>query len=155
MNEVCVALDLETTGLDPARDEIIEIGAVRFRGNEILGTYETLVNPGRAVPEFVRQLTGISQRDVDAAPSLSAVAEDMLAFVGDDPVVGHNVGFDLGFLEKAGLRRGNSWYDTLQLASALIPQARADSLPGLARAPGSSHGSPHRPCPDSRLSAPR
>ncbi|MCH7706274.1 MAG: 3'-5' exoribonuclease [Chloroflexi bacterium] len=152
MNEVCVALDLETTGLDPARDEIIEIGAVRFRGNEILGTYETLVNPGRAVPEFVRQLTGISQRDVDAAPPLSAVAEDMLAFVGDDPVVGHNVGFDLRFLEKAGLRRGNSWYDTLELASAFIPQASDYSLTGLARALGISHGKPHRALEDARLS---
>ena len=152
MDEVCVALDLETTGLSPARDVIIEIGAVRFRGEEILGTYETLVNPGREVPEFVRQLTGITQNDVDSAPPLSAVAEDVKAFVGDDPVVGHNVGFDMGFLERAGLRGGNSSYDTLELASALIPQASDYSLTGLARALGISYGRPHRALEDARLS---
>ena len=152
MGEVCVALDLETTGLNPEHDAIIEIGAVKFRGDEVLGTYETLVNPQRAIPEFVRQLTGITQSDVDAAPPLSAIAEDMLAFVGDDPVVGHSVGFDLGFLEKAGLRRGNSSYDTLELASAFIPQASDYSLTGLARALGISHGRPHRALEDARLS---
>ena len=62
-----VALDLETTGLDTQRDEIIEIGAVKFQGGQILGSFNTLVNPHRSLSQFVNQLTGITDRDLSGA----------------------------------------------------------------------------------------
>ena len=62
MNQIFVALDLETTGLDPKRDTIIEIGCVKFRGNEILDEWSSLVNPGRKLPFVISQLTGITDR---------------------------------------------------------------------------------------------
>ena len=76
LDETWIALDLETTGLSPRGDEIIEVGAVRFRGDEVLDTFETFVNPGRTLSPFIVDLTGIRQRDVDAAlPKIVAWAE--------------------------------------------------------------------------------
>ena len=66
MNHTYVALDLETTGLDPESDRIIEVGAVKFRGREVLGTFHTLVNPQRPLPSRVRLITGIAAEELDA-----------------------------------------------------------------------------------------
>src|SRR5512143_3195566 len=99
MTEV-VAIDIETTGLDPDRDAIIEIGAVKFKGNRIEDEWSTLVNPQRHVPEFITALTGIDDAMLRAAPSFADVANDVQAFIGDARILGHNVRFDLGFLRK-------------------------------------------------------
>ncbi len=151
LDEVCVSLDLETTGLDSDREEIIEIGAVKFQGSKVLATFETLVNPGRALPSFVAQLTGISQRQVDTAPLLANVAGQFLAFVGPLPVVGHNVAFDLAFLAKAGLALSNPRYDTQDLASVFLPRVDSYALGELAYALGISHGRLHRALEDARV----
>src|SRR3989304_8469983 len=98
-----VAWDTETTGLDENRDAIIEIGAVRFNGRRIENEFSTLVNPNRHIPEFITGLTGIDDAMVRQAPRLRDIAHELEAFVGDAPILGHNVRFDLGFLQKAGL----------------------------------------------------
>ena len=152
MEQVCVALDLETTGVEPEKDEIIEIGAVQFRGDEVLGTFQTMVNPRRAIPEFVRQLTGITQREVDAAPPLSAVAGDLAAFLGRYPIVGHSIGFDLAFLSRAGLPLPNPRHDTMELASVLFPNAKGYALTALADMVGITYGRAHRAVEDARMS---
>ena len=95
-----VALDLETTGLDPAKDEIIEVGAVRFSTEGELSTFETLINPGRPIPSQITQLTGISDRDVTTAPRFPRVRDKLTGFIGDAAVVGHNIRFDLFFQKK-------------------------------------------------------
>ena len=151
LDDVCVALDLETTGLDSERDEIIEIGATKFLGDEVLETYETLVNPGRTLSEFITQLTGITQHQVDTAPPLSAVAAELLTFVGQWPLVGHNVTFDMAFLAQAGFRLNNQQYDTLELASVFLPRASEYSLSGLARALAIPFDRPHRALGDARI----
>lgn len=116
-----VALDLETTGLDQSRDEIIEVGAVRFDGQRELDVFQTLVNPGRPIPLSITKLTGITDRDVITAPPFSAVREKLCRFVGDDVVVGHNVAFDLGFLGRQNCLRDHVGLDTLELATILMP----------------------------------
>ena len=103
IEDAWVALDLETTGLSADGDAIIEVGAVKFQGDEELDTYTTLVNPYRSLDSFIRRYTGISQEDVDAAPPFSEVAPRLAAFIGSAPVVGHNIGFDLDFLRSGGL----------------------------------------------------
>ena len=95
-----VAIDIETTGLDPARDAIIEIAAVRFNGHRVEAEWSTLVNPGKPIPAFITQLTGITNEMVRNAPNLQDVLQEFADFVGDDPVVGHNVRFDLSFLQR-------------------------------------------------------
>src|SRR6185436_18169806 len=102
-----VAIDIETTGLSEERDAIIEIGAVKFKGHRVEAEWSTLVNPNRHIPEFVSGLTGINDVEVRNAPRFQEVAEKLEAFVGNTPVVGHNVRFDLGFLQRAGLLRYN------------------------------------------------
>ncbi len=133
LTEVWVAIDTETTGLDPERDQIIEVGAVKFRGDEVLDVFQSFVNPGRRLSSFIRKFTGIAQKDVDRAPPFSKVARDLLPFIGVSPVVGHNVGFDLGFLRSHGLPITNALSDTYDLAQVFLPSASEYSLGGLAR----------------------
>ncbi len=123
MQQTIVALDLETTGLDAHKDAILEIGAIKFRGNEVLGTFETLVNPERNIPEVVQRLTGIKPADAAKAPRLADVLPQFIEFVGDADVLGHSVRFDLGFLEANGFKSGGHVIDTYELASALLPSA--------------------------------
>ena len=94
---VHVALDLETTGLDSSRDTIIEIGAVKFQGDRQIDSFQTFVNPGRPIPDHIQRLTHISPHQVERAPMFGSIADDLAAFIGDHPVIGHNVRFDVGF----------------------------------------------------------
>lgn len=120
----CV-LDLETTGTDRTEDRITEIGAVRVRGGEVLGTFQTLVNPGRAIPPAITVLTGLTDAVVATAPRVEAVLGTLRQFIGDAVVVGHNVRFDLGFLRTAFERVGDHRFrpttiDTVALARKLV-----------------------------------
>jgi DNA polymerase-3 subunit epsilon len=120
-----VVVDLETTGGSPGADAITEVGAVKLRGGECLGIFQTLVNPGVAIPPEIVYLTGITQAMVVPAPRIESVLPSLLEFVGDAVVVGHNVRFDLGFLQ-AGLQRQqyprltNRFVDTCLLARRLV-----------------------------------
>ncbi|MBI4202436.1 MAG: 3'-5' exoribonuclease [Chloroflexi bacterium] len=152
LEQVCVALDLETTGVDPERDEIIEIGAVKFQGDMVLGTFQTLVNPRRQLPDFIKQLTGITQREVDGAPPLSAVAGELTAFLSHHPIVGHSISFDLAFLSRAGLSLSNPYHDTMELASVLYPNARGYALTALADMLDISYATAHRALEDAAMS---
>ena len=89
-----VAIDIETTGLDPQKDAIIEIAAVRFNGHRVEDEWTKLINPGRPIPRLITQLTGINDEMVRQAPPLNAVLQDLADFVGDDPVIGHNIRFE-------------------------------------------------------------
>ena len=150
LEELYVSLDLETTGLDPQRDAIIEVGAVKFRGSEEIETFHALVNPLRALSPFVVQLTGISQREVDGATTFSMVAADVAAFLGSLPIVGHSVAFDLAFLTQGGLNLPNPRYDTLDLASVFLPGERSYAQSELSRSLGLAPERPHRALEDAR-----
>ena len=132
LEQVYVSLDLETTGLDAERDTILEIGAVRFRGDEVLDTFETFVNPGRAIPDHIQRLTGIRPSQVERAPSFPNVSAEFTEFLGASPVVGHNIQFDLRFLDSHGLHVASSAYDTMDLATVFLPKSRRYSLKHLA-----------------------
>ena len=147
-DQVHVAVDLETTGLDSARDAILEVGAVRFRGDEVLDTYQTLINPGRNIPEFVQRLTHITPQQVRRAPFFSTISAELEDFLGADPIIGHNVRFDVGFLEANGLALINPAYDTWDLASMFMPRSRRYSLQYLSNHFGISHKDAHRALAD-------
>jgi len=120
----CV-LDLETTGTSPADCEITEVGALRFSGGELTGTFQTLVNPGKPIPPMITVLTGITHAMVVEAPRIGEVLPSLLEFVGDAVIVGHNVRFDVSFLDAAAIRLGygklpNLSVDTLGLARRLV-----------------------------------
>ena len=132
MTTTYVAIDLETTGLDPTRDAIIEVGVVTFRGNAIVDEFEALVNPLRDIPPFVSQLTGITDAMVADAPSLYSLRARLKSKLADHVIVGHNVEFDLGFLRESSLGIGHPRIDTVTLASILVPEAGRFNLGALA-----------------------
>src|SRR5689334_18659943 len=147
-----VAIDIETTGLSEDRDTIIEIGAVKFKGHRVEDEWTTLINPGRHIPEFITGLTGISDVEVRQAPKLREVAQALEAFVGDAPVVGHNVRFDLGFLQKqAGILHYNEVIDTYELASVLMPTASRYNLGSLGKQLGILLPATHRALDDAKV----
>ncbi len=150
MLPIYVALDLETTGLDPDRDAIIEIGAVKFRGEEVLEEFSTLVNPGRPLPSEIVVLTGLTDEELEAAPRLHEVLHRFSRFVGDRLVVGHSIGFDLEFLHRHSILEPNRLLDTFTLATILAPDARRYSLRSLAQFLGFPPPVSHRALDDAR-----
>ena len=132
----CV-LDLETTGGDRNNDVITEIGAIKVRGGHSLGTFQTLINPGRAIPPSITIITGITDAMVMPAPRIEQVLPTLLEFCGDAVIVGHNVRFDVAFLNAALGRShrptlANPAIDTLALARRLVrdevPDCRLGTL---------------------------
>ncbi|NOH02462.1 MAG: 3'-5' exonuclease [Chloroflexi bacterium] len=146
-----VSLDIETTGLDEERDSIIEIAAVKFNGRRVEGEFNTLVNPGKHIPDFITGLTGIDDAMVRQAPRLRDVAHELTAFVGDAPILGHNVKFDVGFLRKAGLFEYQQTLDTYELASVLLPAASRYNLGALGKQLGIPLPATHRALDDARV----
>ncbi|MCY3883257.1 MAG: exonuclease domain-containing protein [Chloroflexi bacterium] len=148
-----VALDLETTGLDPSDDRITEIGAVRFdeEGRE-LGVFDQLIDPGRPIPAFTEKLTGITNEDVRGAPAFGDVASDLAAFVGESAVVGQNVRFDLAFLAEAGVEFEGPALDTLRFARILFPEGPG-ALSDLAAELGVEMPVAHRALADAKATA--
>jgi len=146
-----VALDLETTGLDHERDAIIEIGALRFDGSRVEDEWTTLVNPGRHIPEFITNLTGINDEMVRQAPRIRDVLDELAAFIGDAPILGHNIQFDLSFFKKYGLFGLNERIDTYEMAAVLLPSASRYNLGALGQALGIPLPASHRALDDARV----
>src|SRR5574339_792832 len=150
MNSI-VAIDIETTGLSDERDAVIEIGAVKFKGHRVEDEWTSLINPNRHIPEFITGLTGISDVEVRNKPRLAEVAPDLERFVEDAPVVGHNIRFDLGFLQKVGLFEYNDVIDTYELASVLMPTASRYNLGSLGKQLGILLPATHRALDDAKV----
>lgn len=151
MSSSIVAIDIETTGLDKDRDSIIEIGAVRFNGKRVEDEFSTLINPGKHIPEFITGLTGIDDSMVRQAPRLNDILHELEAFVADAPVIGHNVRFDLGFLQKANVLTFNRVIDTYALASVLMPAASRYNLGALGQQLGILLPATHRALDDAKV----
>jgi len=143
-----VALDLEMTGVDLETDDIIEVGAVRFTADGPRARFSTLVNPGRPLPRRIAALTGIRTEELAAAPPFTEVAERLIRFVGDAPVVGQHVDWDLAFLKKHGLVAAGPVFDTAQIAELLLPGRPDYSLRSLARLLDVEFPVQHRALPD-------
>ena len=133
---VRVALDLETTGLQAEHDAILEVAAIKFQGATVLDTLETLVAPGRPVPYRVQRLTGITPQQLTGVPQFESIAQKLQQFIGDLPIVGHSIPFDVGFLRRRGLVRNNALIDTFELATVLLPSLPSYNLGQVAAALG-------------------
>jgi DNA polymerase III epsilon subunit family exonuclease len=150
-----VVIDVETTGTDPKMSDLVEVAAVKIKGTKIVDRWSTFVNPGRSI--VGNQMHGITDKDVQGAPSPREAADQLLAFVGDALIVGHNVGFDLGFIEEArgeGFRfQPGSYLDTLVIAREGYPGAESYKLGDLARFFGVELSQSHRALPDAEATA--
>ncbi len=154
-----VALDVESTGLAPGRHRLLEVAAVVVRGGELGAQFQKLINPGRAIPQFITQFTGISAAMVKRAPAAGKVLPKLREFIGGRPIVGHNVGFDLGFLnyeaEQCGMAEGfpSEGVDTIALARRYLTGMRRARLDRVAAALHIPVHSRHRALPDALLTA--
>ncbi len=148
---IIVSLDIETTGLDENRDAIIEIAAVKFNGKRVEDEFTTLINPGKPIPDFITGLTGIDNAMVRQAPRLREIEHALTAFVGDAPILGHNIKFDIGFLRKAGLFPYHQTIDTYELASVLMPTASRYNLGSLGQQLNIPLPATHRALDDARV----
>ncbi|MCY4008211.1 MAG: exonuclease domain-containing protein [Anaerolineaceae bacterium] len=153
MHGAIVTLDIETTGLDPQRDHIIEIGAVRSENGSETAVFQAFVNPGIPIPSFITNLTGIRDEDVAGAPAAAEVLPEFADFVGDRPVLAHNARFDLSFLQAGGILQDNLALDTVGLATLLLPQAQRYSLSALAETLGIELTNAHRALEDARATS--
>lgn len=115
-----VFLDIETTGIDPSRDHIIEIACVKWKDFKILERFESLVNPRMPIPQEIVILTGITDSLIHTAPLFSEIKEKIIQFVGSLPVIGHNIPFDTSFLKSHHFEIQNPEIDTLSLARILL-----------------------------------
>lgn len=131
-------LDIETTGLDPSFDEIIEMSAIRVRNNAIDCTFSSLIKPDYPIDDFISELTGITNDMLCDAPPLSAILPEFLRFVGDDTLVGHNVNFDINFIyDQSALLSlppfKNDFIDTMRLSRKLFPDLTNHKLATVSR----------------------
>lgn len=156
MTDSYVCIDLETTGLDPRRDKIIEIGVVRIERGETVGEWETFVNPGRKLPERIVELTGIHDGDLSGAKPIGEVLPELLGFLGEDVLLGHGILFDFSFLKKAAVNERLSFerqgIDTLKIARKYLKNLESRSLGALCKYYEIPH-SAHRALGDARATA--
>jgi DNA polymerase III subunit epsilon len=152
-----VVVDLETTGGSPAGAHITEVGAVKIRGGEVIGEFQTLVNPAEPIPAFISVLTGITNPMVADAPRIDSVLPAFLEFARHSVLVAHNAPFDISFLKAAAALTGHSWpafrvIDTAHLARQLISKDEAPNrkLGTLARLFGAATTPDHRALHDAR-----
>lgn len=134
-----IVFDLETTGLNPAGEEITEIAAVRVVEGEIRDSFQTYVNPHKPIPPEITELTGISDETVADAPDLDKAVPEFLKWAGEGqyPLVAHNAGFDMGFLRTAcqrlGIEREFTSIDTLEMSRLMLPHMHKFKLNILAK----------------------
>lgn len=126
-------IDLETTGLDPRYDSIIEVAAARVQDDNIVAEYSSLVNPGYSLDPYITELTGITDEMLKDAPSLNSVLPAFLDFIGSSVIVGHNVNFDINFIYDAcidllGKPFVNDFVDTLRISRRLYPDMKHHRL---------------------------
>ncbi|MFC1537917.1 helicase C-terminal domain-containing protein [Candidatus Latescibacterota bacterium] len=126
-----VSFDLETTGLDPRNNEIIEIGAVKVEQGKFMEEYSEFVHPGRPIPDFITHLTGISDNDVADAESIKVVLPTFLDFADGYVLLGQNVAFDISFINSKRSYYKGLYIDNIELARILLPQLHSYSLDNL------------------------
>lgn len=143
MYDTYIALDLETTGLNPKRDKIIEIGALKVVNGKEVDSFSTFINPGRKLEDRIVELTGITDAQLMDAPYIEEVLPEVLTFIGEYPLLGHHILFDYSFLKKAAVDSKKSFekkgIDTLKIARKYLPELEHRSLPYLCEYYGIEH----------------
>ena len=149
-----IALDLETTGLNPAEDRILEIGAVRVEDGKITGTYDTLIRTGVPIAAKIQELTGITEEMAESGRNIREVMEEFIPFCKDLPLLGHNIMFDYSFVKQNAVNLGLTFekqgVDTLKIARKLLPQEESKSLTALCAYYGINREREHRASDDAQ-----
>lgn len=157
MKRSYIAVDIETTGLRPEEDAIIEIGAVKYVDGEVVDTYSSFINPGITLPSRIVDLTGITDEMLEDARSIKEVLPEFLEFFDTDLILGHNIKFDFSFLKTAAMRLGYSFetrgIDTLRLAKVIHPELPSRTLEAMCEKYGIIRENKHRAYDDAKAAA--
>ncbi len=153
-----IIFDVETTGLNPKKEHLTEIGAVRMHGMQITDSFGTMVNPGKHIPSNITELTGITDEMVENAPSEAEAMRQFIEFCGDKPVLAaHNAQFDTSFMRAICERYGYVFefatLDTLVLCRRMLPQMARHKLDGVARTLKLGNFEHHRAVDDAQMLA--
>lgn len=153
----CV-IDLETTGGNHENDQIIEIGMVKIKNLEIVDEKNLLIDPQIDIPEFIQKLTSIKQKDIQGCPTIQDVIEEILAFIGDDIVVAHNISFDLPFINSVLRRLGRDELENKSLCTNvmtkhMIPEIMSSNLTYMSQLFEIDHNNAHRAYDDALATA--
>ena len=152
-----VVFDIETTGLSPTNNRIIEIGAVRIKDGRIQDTFSEFVNPEVPIPYTITKLTSITDAMVQNAPTIEVILPKFLEYIGDASVVAHNATFDTGFIRENAKRLGlvfdSTIVDTMTLAHILLPELGKYTLDRLCKQFGVVNEHHHRACDDAAATA--
>ena len=150
-----VLIDIETTGLSPDYDEIIELAAIKVCNNEIIDTFSSFVKPSFEIDEFITELTGITNSMVSNAPDITSVIDKYLDFIGENIIIGHNVNFDINFIydfaQKNGYNFSNDFVDTMRLFRKLHPELKHHRLSDMCSLYKIDYSHAHRSLSDCEL----
>jgi DNA polymerase-3 subunit alpha (Gram-positive type) len=157
LDQTFVIFDLETTGLSYSTDSIIEIGAARIRGKEIIETFSELIDPGIPLPEIIVEITGITDEMLIGKRTIEQVMPEFLDFIADDPVVAHNAEFDTSFIRNHCRSMGLSFdpiiLDTLKISRIILKDIKRHRLSNLVKYYGIKLENHHRAIDDAVATA--
>lgn len=141
-----VALDVETTGLSPVYNELIEISAIKYDGETKVDTFSTLIKPKRPISRTITNITGITNQMVAKSPQIEDVMPKLVEFIGDNPIVAHNANFDFSFLQNNSNRSfsKNTVIDTVALSRKMLPNLPNHKLNTVAKCIGIQEEGFHR-----------
>lgn len=152
-----VAVDIETTGLNPKCEKVIEIGAVKVENGILVGEFQTLIQPNRKLNEFVVQLTGITDEMLENAPEEEEAFAKFLDFAGEEVLLGHHLIFDYSFLKRMAVNQKISFerngIDTLKIARVFLPELEKRTLDFLCAHFQIVNGHAHRAFEDAKATA--
>ena len=151
-----VLVDIETTGLSPQKDDIIEIGAVKVKDNKIVDEFQTLIKTDRKLSNTIVNLTGITNEMLDKGEEISKVMEDFLEFAGDNVLVAHNANFDINFLYDKSEKHlnkylKNDFIDTMKMSRRLLPGLDNYKLGTIAKHYNIDYSKAHRGLEDVKI----
>lgn len=144
--DIFVAIDVETTGLSPFANELIEVSAIKYDGDKKIDTFSTLIRPKVQIPYYITKITGITNDMVKNAPEVEEVMPELIRFVGESPIVAHNANFDYKFIQNYSNNSfsKNQVIDTVPIGRKLYPELPNHKLGTIARHIGITEDGFHR-----------
>lgn len=145
-SNIFVAIDVETTGLSPIQNELIEVSAIKYNGNKKIDTFSTLIKPKARIPYYITNITGITNEMVQDSPCVEEVMPSLVEFIGDSPIVAHNANFDYKFIQNYSKNAfsKNTLIDTVQIGRRLYPSLPNHKLGTIAKHIGITEDGFHR-----------
>lgn len=145
-SNIFVAIDVETTGLSPFQNELIEVSAIKYNGKEKIDTFTTLIKPKAKIPYYITNITGITNNMVQNSPNVEDVMPKLIKFIGNSPIIAHNAKFDYSFIQNYSNNAfsKNTLIDTVQIGRKLYPNLPNYKLGTIARHIGITEDGFHR-----------